>query len=63
MFLALLPYHQGVHKVLLYKQLLNGILTTYTCGRACDNLAYRLVYTADRIVTLDIVVACAREIP
>jgi hypothetical protein len=59
MFWTLLVHHQGVHKLLLYKKLLNSILISYTCERACGILAYRLnIYTADRIVTLDFGVAC-----
>ena len=58
-FWTLLVYHQAIHKLLLYKVFLNNILTSYTCGRACGILAYRLnMYTADIIVTPDIVIAC-----
>jgi len=42
MLWTLLIYHQSVHKLLLYKELMNGILTSYICGSACEILAYRL---------------------
>jgi hypothetical protein len=42
MFWNLLVYPQGVHELFLYKELLNTILTSYICGRACGILAYRL---------------------